>query len=211
MNLHKYPQSSYRSFFRVQMYFVSFLFFRKSKFFESLILLSLYFIYTSFGTIEIWTFHFAIRNLDFFFKNFKNLDFDENLISIKWYRIRRTVSLSVLSGNQRWILSAIEAAIFFILGAASLIKKIIRKINKHIVVKFQRYRSFFHISYKFQSARGAIEAVSAFASVVFSISRIVLHPRWHETVFQLAIVDICGVGRSAQVKVKVNIIQRLLL
>lgn len=121
------------------------------------------------------------------------------------------LSLSVSSGNQCWILSAIKAAIFFILGAASLIKKMIRNINEHIVTKFQRYRSFFHISYEFQSARGAIEAVSAFASVVFSISRIVLHPRWHETVFQLAIVDICGVGRSARVKVKVNIIQRLLL
>lgn len=55
---------------------------------------------------------------------------------------------------------------------------------------------FYFVTYKFQSYGGTVEAISASASVIFSISKIVLDPRWHETSFQCAIVDISGVGRS---------------
>lgn len=55
---------------------------------------------------------------------------------------------------------------------------------------------FYFVTYKFQSYGRTVEAISASASVIFSISRIVLDPRWHETSFQCAIVDISDVGRS---------------
>ena len=109
------------------------------------------------------------------------------------------MSLSVLSWNQRWILPAVKAAVLLIFGTAPLIDKIDNEWNKN------RTRWFFTINfrlvtYEFQSGGGTIKAVSTSAGVVFSISRIVLDPRWHETGSQVAAVDTSGVRRSWEMK-----------
>lgn len=112
--------------------------------------------------------------------------------------MRRIVSFPILSGNQGWILPAVETAILLLPRARSL-QKITRDTNGK---QIRRMSAIFYIrifSYEFQSTGRAIEAVSTSASVVFLISRVLSDPRWHEDIIRTAILGISGIGWSEQI------------